>query len=117
MRMVANLRAGEALGALRSPGMAMNLQQISDHIEINDVLSRYARAVDTLDWDLLTTCFTEDATVDYSASHAPVGPFTEFREWMAQTMPGFGATQHFVTNAHIVVDGDQATSRAYFWNP
>ena len=45
----------------------MDIQQISDHLEITAVLHRYCRAVDSQDWDLYRTVFTEDARIDYAA--------------------------------------------------
>ena len=35
--------------------MTLSLQQISDRIEINDLLIRYTRAIDQKDWELLDT--------------------------------------------------------------
>ncbi len=97
--------------------MPFDSQLLADRTEIADLLHRYAHAVDRQDWELLTTCFTDDATVDYSASGAPAGTFVEFRDWMAKTMPGFIMTQHFVTNSLVTVTGDEADGRAYFYNP
>lgn len=33
--------------------------------DITDVLLRYATAIDTKDWELFRTCFTDDADADY----------------------------------------------------
>ena len=46
----------------------MDLQEISDRLEIADVLTRYTRAIDTGDWDKLDTVFTPDAEIDYTES-------------------------------------------------
>ncbi|MGY8803024.1 MAG: nuclear transport factor 2 family protein, partial [bacterium] len=43
-------------------------QELLDRREIDDLLIRYATAVDTKDWDLWETCFTEDAFVDYESA-------------------------------------------------
>ena len=37
------------------------------------LLYRYARAVDTKDWDLYRSVFTDDAHIDYSSAGAVVG--------------------------------------------
>ena len=42
--------------------------RIADRLEIDDLLTRYTVAIDTKDWDLLATCFTPDAHIDYRAS-------------------------------------------------
>ena len=95
----------------------MTVQEISDRLEIDALLSRYARAIDTLDWALLDTVFTPDATVDYTATGGIRGTYPEVRTWLAQVLPNFAVRQHFVTNREIVVDGDTATSRALLFNP
>ena len=41
--------------------MPLSLQELSDRIEIDDLLTRYAVGVDRKDWDLWETCFTHDA--------------------------------------------------------
>jgi len=95
----------------------MDLQDLSDRLEINDLLTRYADAVDRKDWDQLATCFTADATIDYSASGGAAGVFPDVRDWLATTMPLFTMTQHFVTNSRVELNGDEAEGRAYFYNP
>ncbi|WP_396911719.1 nuclear transport factor 2 family protein, partial [Mycolicibacterium sp.] len=39
---------------------------MSEHSEISALLYRYARAVDSKDWELYRSVFTEDAVIDYS---------------------------------------------------
>lgn len=95
----------------------MTLQEISDRIEIDDLLTRYATAVDNKDWDLFTSCFTPDATIDYSAVGGVKGTLAEARQWLAEVLPMFPMTQHFVTNKSIEIRGDEATSRCALLNP
>ena len=45
----------------------MDPQQVSDELEIAALLNAYARAVDTKDWELYRSVFTDDAHIDYSA--------------------------------------------------
>src|SRR5262249_7746533 len=101
----------------RLSGPMMSVQEISDRLEIDALLSRYARAIDTLDWALLDTVFTPDATVDYTATGGIRGTYPEIRTWLAQVLPHFAVRQHFVTNREIVVEGDTAPSRALLFNP
>jgi hypothetical protein len=97
--------------------MGLDLQRLSDRLEINDLLHRYAHAVDRKDWDLYAQCFTADAHIDYSSSGGVAGPFPDVAAWIAKTMEIFSMTQHFVTNSLVTIDGDHATGRAYFYNP
>ena len=96
---------------------SMTLQEIADRIEIDDLLTRYATALDTKDWDLYANCFTPDASIDYSSSGGIKGKLPEVKAWLAQIMPTFPMTQHLVANRVIVVQGDTATCRSYLFNP
>ena len=42
------------------------VRAIEDRLEIEDVIIRYANAVDFQDDDLLETCFTDDATASFA---------------------------------------------------
>jgi hypothetical protein len=95
----------------------MDLQRVSDRIEIDDLLTSYTVAIDTHDWDRLDTVFTPDAHLDYTASGGQAGPFPEVKAWLASTLPMFTAMQHFVTQKEVRLAGDDATVRAYFLNP
>jgi 3-phenylpropionate/cinnamic acid dioxygenase small subunit len=96
----------------------MDLRRVADEIEIAALLNRYARAVDSKDWDLYRSVFTDDAYIDYSSAGAAAGPRDEVTTWLAQ---GFGAipmSMHYITNVEILaLDGDAATVRAMFYNP
>ena len=83
-----------------------------DSEEIVAVLVRYARAIDGKDWPLLRTCFTDDATSDYGeiGSWRGAGDLVAFME---EAHAGMGPTQHHLSNFHIEVVGDQASSLAY----
>ena len=90
---------------------------MSDETAIAAMLYRYARAVDTKDWELYRSVFTDDATIDYSSAGFATGPVEEV---VAQLSAGFGAipwTMHYITNVEADVDGDTATVRAMFYNP
>jgi 3-phenylpropionate/cinnamic acid dioxygenase small subunit len=95
----------------------MTLQDIADRLEIDDLLTRYATAVDRRDWDLYASCFTPDAFIDYTSAGGIKGTLTEVRTWLAQVLPNFPMTQHIVTNRVITVQGDKATARSCFYNP
>ena len=96
---------------------ALDLEKLANRIEIDDLLTRYATAVDTKDWDLYRTCFTEDAYIDYEAAGGIKGKLPEVAEWIEKTLAMFPMTQHVVCNRVIVIDGDTATARSIFYNP
>ncbi|MBU6281465.1 nuclear transport factor 2 family protein [bacterium] len=91
--------------------------EIADRLAIHDLLVRYCRAIDTLDWRLLDRVFTPDATIDYTSSGGIAGAYAEVRAWLEQVLPGFPMRQHLIANEEVEIDGDRATSRAYLFNP
>ncbi|MGZ4758353.1 MAG: nuclear transport factor 2 family protein [Acidimicrobiales bacterium] len=95
----------------------MDLQSVHDKIEIHELLARYARGVDTGDWELWKSVFTPDATLDYSSAGAAVGTRDEVAAWLEQGLSVVPMTQHFITNIEVDLDGDRAMVRAMFYNP
>jgi hypothetical protein len=95
----------------------LDLSQVSDRIEIGDLLTRYARAVDSGDWDRLDDVFTPDARIDYTASGGIAGSLPEIKAWLAQMLPLFARRQHVIGQSEVTLDGDRATVLAYFSNP
>jgi hypothetical protein len=96
----------------------VDLQLLSDRSEITDVLTRYTRAIDTGDWDLLDTVFTPDAKIDYTESEGIAAKFAEVKPWLAEVLPAFFPKRmHTLGQLDIAVSGDDATCTAYFHNP
>jgi ketosteroid isomerase-like protein len=90
---------------------------VSDEGDIARLLYRYARAVDTKDWELYRSVFTDDAVIDYSSAGAVVGSRDEVAEWFAANFGVIPWSMHFVTNIEADIDGDTARVRAMFYNP
>ena len=95
----------------------MDIQEISDRLEIQSLLAKYARAVDTQDWDLWRSLFTDDAVVDYSSAGAVAGPRDEVADWLEQALGALPMMQHFISNIEADISGDTAQVRAMFYNP
>ncbi len=95
----------------------LSLQEISDRLEIQDLMVRYSHAVDTRQWDLLDEVFTADAYIDYTAMGGAAGDLTSTKKFLADMLPNFLAFQHLISNSSIVVDGDTATGRTLCHNP
>jgi 3-phenylpropionate/cinnamic acid dioxygenase small subunit len=96
---------------------AMTLQEIADRIEIDDLLTRYATALDGKDWELFASCFTPDARIDYSAAGGIQGTLPAVRQWLSDVMAHFPMTQHLVTNRSVQLSGDTARVRSCLFNP
>lgn len=94
-----------------------SLQEVSDRMEIQDLLTRYALAIDTKDWTLLDACFVANAELDYTATGGRKGPYPELRKWLEEALSPFAVTVHYIGNASVELDGDRARARTYLWNP
>ena len=70
--------------------MAMSMQEISDRMEIQDLMVRYSYAIDSRNWDALDDVFTPDAHIDYSVFGGSVGDLPSTKEFLAEAMPMFG---------------------------
>ena len=93
---------------------------MSDEADIARLLYRYARAVDTKDWDLYRSVFTDDAVIDYSSAGIPPGSRDEIAGMFATAFVAIPWSMHYITNIEIDIDedaGDTARVRAMFYNP
>lgn len=83
---------------------------MSDTEQITAVLVRYATGIDSRDWALFRTCFTEDCRLDYG----PLGSW-DSRESVTRFMElsHSGPSLHRLSNFAITVEGGQARSRCY----
>lgn len=95
----------------------MELQEISDRLEIQDLLARYTQAIDRRDWDALDELFTPDARIDYTAMGGAAGDLGEIKRFLAGAMPIFEVSQHLLGSSVVDIDGDTATSRTICHNP
>jgi len=84
----------------------------ADTEQIADVLIRYATGIDSKDWPLLRSCWTDEIDVDYQQ----LGHFTSpdaLTDVMRQLHENMGPTYHRLSNFVISVEGDRATVRSY----
>ena len=90
---------------------------VRDRIEIQDLLTRYATAIDTQQYDLLDDVFTEDADCDYEVVGGFRGDRAAFKAWLAEVMGFFEFHMHYMSNSTVELDGDAATAVTYLYNP
>lgn len=67
--------------------MDEQLRALRDRLEIDDLLVRYATAIDERDWALLDTVFAEDARLDYRSAGGIRGTYPEVRTWLWRSCP------------------------------
>ncbi|BDB70247.1 hypothetical protein Cthiooxydans_26590 [Comamonas thiooxydans] len=59
----------------------MTLQDISDKVEINELLARYCHALDEKDWHSFQAIFLPDVILDFTAFGGPKGSPAELQEF------------------------------------
>jgi CheY-like chemotaxis protein len=87
--------------------------KLADHQQIKDVLTRYAVAIDTKDWLLLKTCFTNDGAVDYGPEIGRYEGPDNIVAIVRSFVGDLDATHHLTGNHQIIVDGDTASCVSY----
>jgi len=99
------------------PGQRPSAEEVADRLAIDDLMDAYAHALDTKDWDSLRTLFVPDAVLDYTEEGGVRGSVEDAIAWFVKALAPFTASQHFVTNRRVTVDGDQAKATAYIFSP
>ncbi len=95
----------------------LSLQELSDRIEIEQLIVRYSNAIDQRDWDGLDEVFTPDAYIDYRALGGIDGRYPQVKAWLGPALANFPHYCHMVGNIHIALEGDSARGRTLCLNP
>lgn len=95
----------------------LSLQEISDRLEIQQLMVDYSTAIDGKDFDALDQIFTADAYIDYRPMGGIDGRYPEVKAWLARTLPRFPRYQHMLGNFSLKIEGDRATGRTICFNP
>ncbi|HEY1075952.1 MAG TPA: nuclear transport factor 2 family protein [Fontimonas sp.] len=95
----------------------VDLQRLADRVELNDLVVRYANAIDTRNFERLDTVFTPDAYIDYRAMGGIDGPYPTVKAWLPQALGHFPGFMHMTGNAEFDIQGDRASGRIACFNP
>jgi hypothetical protein len=95
----------------------LSLAEISDRLEIQQLMVDYSTAIDQKKFDGLDKVFTPDAYIDYRVTGGIDGQYPQVKAWLAEVLPNFPAYSHMLGNFDVRVDGDRATSRTICFNP
>lgn len=93
----------------------MNLQEISDRLEIQDVVHHLVRGFDRRDWDTVERLLADTVVMDYTAM---LGGEVDTRTAAEQTrhyrdqLDPLDATMHAATTLLVDVNGDTAVATA-----
>ena len=95
----------------------LSVAEISDRLEIQQLLVDYASAIDQRRFDDLDRIFTPDAYIDYRAMGGIDGPYQTVKAWLAEVLPNFPAYYNLLGNFDIRLAGDTASGRTMCFNP
>jgi SnoaL-like domain len=96
-----------------SPALPPEIQEVVDRQKIYDVLTRYCRALDRCDVELMKSVYWEDGFDDHGVFAGNAQAFAEFiireiQEW-------FEVTMHAIMNVHMELDGNKAWTESYLF--
>src|SRR3954471_19603723 len=101
-----------------SDELAARIQALEDRAQINDLIIRYAEAVDNRNFDALAACFTDDAEATFAGVPVP-GRGGDAVVAFLNSLGGGGPrpatpprTSHLFMNVVVDLDGDEADVRS-----
>ena len=92
--------------------MTLSAQEISDRLEIQELLAQFSHAIDGKRYSDAIALFTPDAAVDYTGIHGPASNPKEVIDHVEQTLSRLKLTSHLVGASTITVTGDTAQARS-----
>jgi hypothetical protein len=91
-----------------------NTQNISNYLEINQLIQRYGKALDEKKYDLLKTVFAPDAELVYLlGEHLIKLPISESDNLFKKFLTKCYWTSHLISNPVLDIRGDTAESRSH----
>jgi hypothetical protein len=93
------------------------LQLLFDRVQIGELVHCYPVSIDSRNWKLFRSIFTDSIEVYLGPPADNVGPRTvnadRFTERVTGVITRFDVTQHFLTDYHVEVDGNDAVCVSY----
>lgn len=102
------------------PDLAARIQRLEDRALISERVIKYARSIDSADWNALAQCFTDPVHVDFSEAGMAAADFPrdQFVGFASGGLSGFTALQHLSPN-HVIefddTDPDRAVCHSYMY--
>jgi hypothetical protein len=94
------------------------LQWLVDRAEIVETVYKYATGIDTREFELHRSIFTDEIEVDFSSYAGGQEGYVKMSadqwvEGLKGLFPGLDSTQHLMSNPRVTVDGDRAICLVY----
>jgi 3-phenylpropionate/cinnamic acid dioxygenase small subunit len=90
---------------------------VAEKWDVAETVYRYALGIDTRDWPLYRSIFTEEIAIDFSSYNGQPGARMPADAWvqrLQRQFTGLEATQHTMSNPMVdFIDADHARCRMY----
>jgi SnoaL-like domain len=93
--------------------MTLSLREISDRLEIEELLVRYCYAVDDRDWEAYRNVFTPDAVLDDTVTGGIRSGVEEHVVFMKRALSKILISQHAISTLLLDIRRDQANARVH----
>lgn len=93
------------------------LAHLADRLDLAQLVTDYAYAIDERAFERLDAVFLPDAWIDYTAMGGIAGRYPEIRGWLPEALRPFPGYMHLVGNLSFEIDGDAATGKVACFNP
>ena len=95
----------------------MDIAEISDRMEIEKLVTDYATAVDTKNFQEFNNLFTKDAHIDYTEVGGISGNLQEIIKYLETALDHFPNYQHLISNISLTLNGNLASGKVMCFNP
>jgi len=95
----------------------MDIEEISDRMELEKLVTDYATAVDCRNFNEFNNLFTSDAFIDYTAVGGISGNLQEIIIYLESALKFFPNYQHLISNISLDIKGNDASGRVMCFNP
>jgi hypothetical protein len=96
---------------------ATRLEILADRLDLQQLVTDYAYAIDERAFERLDRVFTTDAHIDYTAMGGIAGDYRTVRAWLPEALKHFPSYMHLIGNLWFEIDGDTATGKVACSNP
>jgi SnoaL-like domain len=92
--------------------MPLSIEELSDRVEIDQLLVRYCHALDERDWDTLRQVFAPDAVHDDTVAGGFRGAVEDKIAFLRSALDKVLISQHIVSTTLLELHGDRAYARS-----
>jgi hypothetical protein len=93
--------------------MQWTISEISDRLQIEDLMVRYCYAIDDRDWEAYRSLFTSDAVIDDTVTGGIRSGVEEHVTYLQRALSKVEISQHAISTVLVRLNGNEATARSH----